>query len=111
MTARDTGPGLAANSFAPADVLLRIVPSNHDQDIVTRLVWRRSLPAEVGEALVTHPDRRVRSTLDESWHAAPELRAKLLDSRHSDAILDACGPLPHRATVAPPAGLGVPAAA
>jgi hypothetical protein len=71
MTARDTGPGLAANSFAPADVLLRIVVSNHDQDIVTRFVWCRSLPAEVGEALVTHPDRRVRSTLDESWHAAP----------------------------------------
>jgi hypothetical protein len=47
MTARDTGPGLAANSFAPADVLLRIVVSNHDQDIVTRFVWCRSLPAEL----------------------------------------------------------------
>ncbi|MGW0185751.1 hypothetical protein ACWDV7_08380 [Streptomyces sp. NPDC003362] len=101
MTARDAVPGLAANPSAPADVLLRIVPSEHDWDIVTRLVWRRSLPAEVGDALVTHPDRRVRSALAESWHADPELRARLLDGPDSDAILVACGPLPYRATVAP----------
>lgn len=101
MTACDAVLGLAANPSAPADVLLRILPAEHDWDIVTRLVWRRSLPAEVGEALVTHPDRRVRSALADSCHAAPELRARLLDGPDSDAILVACGPQPYRATVAP----------
>lgn len=101
MSARDAVPGLAANPSAPADVLLRIVPSEHDWDIVTRLVWRKSLPAEVGEALVTHPDRRVRSALADSWVADPALRARLLDGPDSDAILVACGPFPYRATVEP----------
>ncbi|CCK26905.1 hypothetical protein BN159_2526 [Streptomyces davaonensis JCM 4913] len=101
MTARDAVPGLAANPSAPADVLLRIVPTEHDWDVVTRLVWRKSLPAEVGEALLTHPDRRVRAALAESWGSDPELRARLLDGPDSDAILVACGPTPYRATVAP----------
>ncbi|CCK25555.1 hypothetical protein BN159_1176 [Streptomyces davaonensis JCM 4913] len=101
MTARDAVPGLAANASAPADVLLRLVPPEHDWDIVTRLVYRKSLPAEVGEALLTHPDRRVRSALAEGPQVDPELRARLLDGPASDAICVAVGPTPYRATVAP----------
>ncbi|CAL9640807.1 hypothetical protein [Streptomyces sp. enrichment culture] len=101
MTARDAVPWLAANPSAPVDVLLRIVPEEYDWDIVTRLVRRTSLPPEVGEALVTHPDRRVRAALSDSPQADPELRARVLDGPASDAILVACGPLPYRAPVPP----------
>lgn len=101
MTARDAIPGLAANTAAPAAVLLRLLKLEYDGGIVTRLTWRTSVPDEVAEAMLTHPDRRVRSALAESANADPELRARLLDGPEPDAILVACGPHPY-GTTAPP---------
>ncbi|WP_426567817.1 hypothetical protein [Streptomyces canus] len=101
MTARDAVPGLAANTAAPAAVLLRLLKLEDDWTVVTRLTYRTSLPDEVAEAMVTHPDRRVRSALAESAHADPELRARLLDGPASDAILVACGPNPYGMTAPP----------
>jgi hypothetical protein len=101
MTARDAVPGLAANAAAPAEVLLRLLKLEFDWTVVTRLTWRGSVPDEVAEAMLTHPDRRVRSALAESANADPRLRARLLDGPASDAILVAVGPHPY-GTTAPP---------
>ncbi|MFI6034744.1 hypothetical protein ACIBBD_11385 [Streptomyces sp. NPDC051315] len=101
MTARDAIPGLAANAAAPAEVLLRLLKLEYDADVVTRLSWRTSVPDEVAEAMLAHPDRRVRSALAESANADPGLRARLLDGPESDAILVAVGPHPY-GTTAPP---------
>ncbi|MGX1273659.1 hypothetical protein [Streptomyces phaeoluteigriseus] len=101
MTALDAVPGLASNTAAPASVLLRLLKLNHEWSTVPRLAGRASLPDEVAEALLTHPDRRVRGALAASAGADPELRARLLDGPASDAILVACGPNPY-GTTAPP---------
>ncbi|MFF8191091.1 hypothetical protein ACF05L_09480 [Streptomyces bobili] len=101
MTALDAVPGLASNAAAPASVLLRLLKLDHEWSTVTRLTWRASVPDEVAEALLSHPDRRIRSALAESAGADPALRARLLDGPASDAILVACGPNPY-GTTAPP---------
>jgi hypothetical protein len=92
--------GLASNPEAPAAVLLRLLALD-DSWIHHRLGWRKSLPSEVAEAMLTHPDRRVRLILAESWTADPALRARLLDGPASDAIAVAIGPLPYRTPVPP----------
>jgi hypothetical protein len=99
--AADAIPGLAANTAAPAEVLLRLLKLEYDWGIVARLTWRRSVPDEVAEAMLNHPNRRVRAALADSAHADPELRARLLDGPASDAILVAVGPTPFRSRAAP----------
>ncbi|MFM9496962.1 hypothetical protein ACKI1Q_25465 [Streptomyces galilaeus] len=101
MAALDAVPGLAANPAAPASVLLRLLKFDHEWSTVARLTYRASVPDEVAEALLAHPDRRVRGALAESAGADPALRARLLDGPASDAILVACGPHPY-GTTAPP---------
>ncbi len=101
MTACDAITGLASNPSAPTDVLLRLLSDEFDYGIVDRITWRESLPDEVGEAMVRHPDRRVRRLLAGSWAGSPELKAKLLDGPESDALVVAIGAIPYRGTVAP----------
>ncbi|GAA4889009.1 hypothetical protein ACFPM3_18890 [Streptomyces coeruleoprunus] len=100
MTGHHAVSGLVGNPAAPAGVLLRLLALG-DHWIVRALSWRRTLPDEVAEVMLTHPDRRVRTALAESWTADPELRARLLDGPPSDAIAVACGPLPYRTEVPP----------
>ncbi|WP_086827854.1 hypothetical protein [Streptomyces sp. NRRL B-24572] len=102
MAAHHALDGLASNPAAPADVLLRLLALYDGDDwIARRLSWRASLPDSVAEAMLHHPERRVRGLLAESAAAAPELRARLLDGPASDALAVAVGPEPYRA-VAPP---------
>ncbi|NEA60468.1 hypothetical protein G3I60_41485 [Streptomyces sp. SID13666] len=100
MTVHHAVPGLASNPAAPATVLLRLLVLD-DYWIGKRLAWRRNLPDEVAEAMLVHPDRRIRSLLAESCGADPEVRARLLDGPASDAILVAVGPQPYRTTAQP----------
>ncbi|MFD6274607.1 hypothetical protein ACFWFI_03305 [Streptomyces sp. NPDC060209] len=72
-----------------------------DQWIVDRLSYRKTLPTEVAEAMVAHPNRRVRIALAQSWTVDPELRASLLHGRASDALAVAMGPHPYGIQVAP----------
>lgn len=92
--------GPVGNPAAPAGVLLRL-PASDDEWITRLLSWRQTLPDEVAEAMLTHPDRRVRHLLAESAIADPGLRARLLDGPASDALAVAIGPTPYR-TQAPP---------
>ncbi|WP_411080158.1 hypothetical protein [Streptomyces sp. cmx-18-6] len=89
-----------SNPAAPAGVLLRLLALN-DQDVAFRLSLRAELPAEVAEAVLAHPDSRVRTTLARSWTADPELRARLLDGPASDAFAVAAGPHPYRIEAPP----------
>ncbi|MEV6107405.1 hypothetical protein AB0M28_22255 [Streptomyces sp. NPDC051940] len=101
MTVHPALPGLASNPAAPAGVLLRLLTLD-DREIRQRFTWRRSLPDEVAEAVLTHPDRRLRLSLAESWTVAPELRARLLDDPEPRmALAVAMGPLPYRTEVPP----------
>ncbi|MER6252042.1 hypothetical protein ABT224_11825 [Streptomyces sp. NPDC001584] len=70
--------GLVVNTAAPSDVLIRL-PGLED-DWVRRAVPRRSdLPPEVVDAILAHPDRRVRWAFAENAEADPAQRARLLD--------------------------------
>ncbi|MFC8078856.1 hypothetical protein ACFUN8_25370 [Streptomyces sp. NPDC057307] len=100
MTTHHAVEGLASNPAAPVGVLLRLLALD-DRWITQRISWREKLPDEVAEAMLTHPDRRVRRTIAESWTVDPELRARLLDGPASDALAVACGPMPYRIAVPP----------
>ncbi|MEV8333917.1 hypothetical protein [Streptomyces niveus] len=91
---------LAGNPAAPAGVLLRLLALD-DHSIRFRLSWRETFPDEVAETMLTHPDRRVRRMLAESWTIDPELRARLLDGPASDAFAVGRGPNPYRMAVPP----------
>ncbi|MFF4954944.1 hypothetical protein [Streptomyces chattanoogensis] len=92
--------GLADNPAAPADILLRLLALN-DHYILTRISLRTTLPDEVAEVMLTHPQGRVRLALAESWTADPQLRARLLDGPASNALAVAMGPHPYRMQVPP----------
>lgn len=93
--------GLALNKAASSEVLLRLL---HPE---AKAAWRwlcnrAGLPAAVVDALVTHPDWRVRGEFAQSQGAAPENRARLVDDpeRRVRAEL-AYGPSPYRRVVEP----------
>lgn len=100
MTTHQILEALAGNPAAPAGVLLRLLALD-DHSIRSRLSWRETFPDEVAEAMLTHPDRRVRLALAQSWTVDPDLRARLLDGPVSDAFAVACGPMPYRMVVPP----------
>ncbi|WP_431992405.1 hypothetical protein [Streptomyces albogriseolus] len=85
------------NTSAPADVLLRLL---HPEAAGS---WHafiaRVLPDEVVDAIVVHPDRRIRSILAESYAATGEQRGRLVDDPHHRVrqVL-ANAPIPFRAT-------------
>ncbi|MFJ7057836.1 hypothetical protein ACIQVA_08785 [Streptomyces microflavus] len=81
-------------------MLLRLLALN-DRSITHRLSYHAALPGEVAEAMLTHPERWVRHLLAESFTAAPEPRARLLDGPESDAMAVAIGPNPYRIQAPP----------
>ncbi|WP_405828181.1 hypothetical protein [Streptomyces sp. NBC_00105] len=92
---------LVWNEAAPADVLLRLL--GHEDEWVRRAVARRAvLPQEVIEAVLVHPDRRVRGTFAENGNADPGQRARLVDDPLPAVHLAlAHGPMAYRQPVAP----------
>ncbi|MER5794126.1 hypothetical protein [Streptomyces sp. NPDC001980] len=68
--------GVAANPAAPPDVLLRLL------DPAAEAAWEvlcegRALPAEVVDAVIAHPDPKVRRRFARNPHAAPADRGRL----------------------------------
>lgn len=86
--------GVAANPAAPSEVLLRLL------DPAACAAWKvlceeRDLPADVVDAVITHPERAVRRGLARNHHVGPVQRGRLVndpDPRVRGAL--ASGPYP-----------------
>ncbi|MFJ7779208.1 hypothetical protein [Streptomyces yangpuensis] len=103
MSDRRTGllHGLVHNRVAPADVLLRLL-GQEDEGVRREVARRAALPQEVIEAVLVHPDRRVRMAFAENAAADPEQRARLVDDPSNSVHLSlAVGPMPYRNPVPP----------
>ncbi|MFJ4185057.1 hypothetical protein [Kitasatospora sp. NPDC089509] len=86
--------GVAANPAAPSDVLLRLL-APEARAAWTVLCQERSLPADVIEAALSHPERAVRRAVARNRYVAPEQRGRLVDD--PDAFVRAAlasGPRP-----------------
>ncbi|WP_370410009.1 hypothetical protein [Streptomyces fradiae] len=93
--------GIASNSGAPADVLVRLLDPGASTAWKT-LCQERALPDAVTEAVLTHPRREVRRAFARNGHVAPELRGRLV--RDPDALVRAAlagGPKPQRGRTVP----------
>ncbi|MEV6327707.1 hypothetical protein [Streptomyces sp. NPDC051909] len=93
--------GTAANTAAPADVLLRLLDPGASSAWKT-LCQERALPDAVTEAVLRHPRREVRRAFASNGHMAPELRGRLV--RDPDALVRAAlaaGPKPRRGRAVP----------
>ncbi|MCX5563272.1 hypothetical protein [Streptomyces sp. NBC_00038] len=93
--------GLAWNPAAPNGVLLRLL-SPEASSAWFWLCLRPDPPAEVVDAMINHPDFRVRGSIAESWNADPADRARLVDDPEPKVRMAlASGPEPFRMEVAP----------
>ncbi|MFF6782947.1 hypothetical protein [Streptomyces sp. NPDC012510] len=88
--------GLAHNKATTHDVLLRLLHPKA-ADAWKWLFFRSALPVVVVDALVTHPDWRMRAEFARSQAAAPADRARLVDDPVREVRLElARGPQPYR---------------
>ncbi|MCQ8774530.1 hypothetical protein [Streptomyces telluris] len=92
--------GLAGNPAAPPDVLLRLLHSA-SPEVGERVARRASLPGEVIDAIVGHPDVKVRSAFAESPLAPGAQRARLVDDTPRVRLALATGPLVFRSRPEP----------
>ncbi|WP_137993559.1 translation initiation factor 2 [Streptomyces vilmorinianum] len=74
--------GLALNPAAPADVLLRLLDSEDGAVISALCRQRRAFPDEVVEAILAHPEPRVRRALARNPHMAGDVRGRLVDDEN-----------------------------
>ncbi|KES05432.1 hypothetical protein BU52_19515 [Streptomyces toyocaensis] len=92
--------GVAANSVASSDVLLRLLHA------AARAAWKvlcqeRPLPADVVDAVIAHPEQSVRRAFARNRYATPAQRSRLLDDPNALVRADlASGPHPRLGRVA-----------
>jgi hypothetical protein len=93
--------GVARNPSADTDLLLRLVHSEV-HTLYFAVIYRLDLPEPVYDAVVAHPDSRVRGILADCWNAPASQRARL--AADADDVVRrsvAMGPQPFRMAVEP----------
>ncbi|MFE9424982.1 hypothetical protein ACFYNO_18635 [Kitasatospora sp. NPDC006697] len=71
--------GVAANPAAPAGVLLRLLAAPAAVAVLPILCGQRTLPAEVAEAVLAHPDPVARLAFARNPHVDPAQRGRLAE--------------------------------
>ncbi|NRQ37341.1 hypothetical protein HII36_36725 [Nonomuraea sp. NN258] len=69
--------GLAVNPALPESLMLRLLRSPVPDDVLPFLVWRSGLPERVAEALIGHPEVRVRECFAVNPHVSAGTRSRL----------------------------------